>query len=381
MSKIPSFVAPYCLNETEPAHKAFYYLSRFQNHKIIIVINDEERAVGILTPGDFPKNEPWASPDYAAHGGQTVGHRCFDDKTVGDICNRNFKFIRAGEDKYTAGRNIFADAGLKILDIPLLDGQGVPVDIFARWQAFFREHLETHRLQRMWYAEPIMQAARLAKKKGYGAISVLEFGVGGGTGLVLAELYAAETARLTGVRMDVYGFDLGTGLPAVSGIDKIEYWKEGDYAMDIPALQGQLQNAKLVLGDIGETAKSFITDHSPAPIGAVFVDVDLYSSTLPILDMLLEGDEHFLPVVYMWFDDLYCSGDYSGEWLAIKEFNARSENSKIVPEGLVGGRSDDMGVLVSDNLWWSRQIKRNIRLSHPKIATEREGVNPLELLL
>jgi hypothetical protein len=372
---------PYCLSEKESAHKAFYYLSRFQNHKTVIVVNSEGSAVGILTPGDLSRNEPWLASRYALTGGQVVGHRCYDGKTVGDICNRDFKYIRADEDKYTAGRNIFADAGLKILDIPVLNDDGIAVDIFARWQAFYKEYLETHRLQRMWYAEPIMQAAQLARKKGYSAISAIEFGVGGGTGLVLAELYAKETARLTGVAIDVYGFDLGTGLPEVSGIDKIEYWKQGDYAMDISALQGQLRNAKLILGDIGDTVKTFFKDYSPAPIGAMFVDVDLYSSTLPVLDMLLEDDAHFLPTVYMCFDDLYCSGDYSGEWLAIKEFNAKSANSKIVPEGLVGGRSDAMGVMMFDDLWWSRVIKRNIRFSHPKIGPERKGSNPLELLL
>lgn len=381
MSKIPSNIMPYCLHEKESAHKAFYYLSGLQNHKIVIVINQNECAVGIITLGDFVRSEPGHSLYSVTNGVQRAGHRHYDGKTAGDICNRNFKYIRSCEDKYMVGRSIFADAGLKILDIPVLDDEGVPIAIFARWQAFYREYLETHRLQRMWYAEPIMQAAQMAQKKGYNRISVIEFGVSTGTGLVLAELYANETARLTGVGIDVYGFDLGTGMPEVSGQETNELWIEGDYAMDISALNGQLQNAKLVLGDISETLKTFFKDYSPAPIGAIFVDVDLYSSTIPILDMLLESDENFLPTVYMWFDDLYCSGDFSGEWLAIKEFNAKDTNSKIVPEGLVCGRSDSMGKIIPDDVWWSRQIKRNIRPSHPEFATERENNHIFELLL
>jgi hypothetical protein len=198
---------------------------------------------------------------------------------------------------------------------------------------------------------------------------------------VLAELYAEETERLTGVKIEVYGFDLGTGLPELHGVDKIEVWRQGDYAMDIAALKNRLRNAKLVLGDIADTARTFFRDYSPAPVGAMFVDVDLYSSAVSVLDMLLEGDEHFLPTVYMWFDDLYSSGDYSGEWLAIKEFNVKSANSKIIPEGLVGGRSIATGALIADELWWSRLTKRNVRFSHPKLATEREGGYHLELLL
>jgi hypothetical protein len=381
MQITPQWLRPYLLRGTESVHKAFYYLARLQNHRLVIVTEDALRAVGVLTPGDFAGDSSGLTPRYDDRGTEIRGHTYYDNRTAADICNRNFKYIRADENKYTAGRDIFADAGLKILNIPILDNNRIPVGIFARWQAFYQEYLETHRLQRMWYAESIMQAARLARKKGYGAISVLEFGVGGGTGLVLAELYAAETARLTGVDIEVYGFDLGTGLPEVTGVDKIECWKQGDYKMDVAALKNQLQTSKLVLGDIAETAKTFFSDYSPAPIGAMFVDVDLYSLTMSVLDMLLASDDHFLPTVFMWFDDLHNSGDYSGVWLALKDFNAKSSQSKITPESLVGGRTDAMGVILADDLWWSKQVKRNVRFSHPKIAAAREGNNPLELLL
>jgi hypothetical protein len=378
------WVRDYCLHEGETVHKAFYYLSKFRNHRIIIATDTNEKAVGILTPGDFSEvqvGEIGVMSRYGVYGPELRSHRCYDGITIGETCNRNFKFIGSDEDKYTVGRGVFADAGIKILDIPVLNAEGKPVDILARWQAFYREYLVTRRLTRMFYAEPIYQAALLAQRKGYSEISVMEFGVAGGTGLVLADMYARETERLTGVQIQVYGFDLGSGLPTPEKTDDLLIsYKQGDYAMDELALRRQLRGAKLVFGDIRNTVKSFFAEYAPAPIGAMFIDVDLYESTVAVLDMLLEPDEWFLPVVHLWFDDLAITSDFSGEWLAIKNFNARSENSKIIPEGWVSGRSDDAGFLLLDDLSWEAKFtKRNVRYTHPKWATEKAGNSRCEL--
>lgn len=378
------WVRDYCLNERESVHKAFYYLSKLRNHKIVIVTDSSEKAIGILTPGDFTEEhfgDVGGTSRYGVYAPEPLGHRHYDGLTVGDICNRNYKYIKATDDKYMSGRSIFADAGIKILDIPVLDDNGVCVDIFARWQAFYREQLAMRRLDRMHYAEPIFQAALEAKKKGYNEISVIEFGVAGGTGLVLADLYARETERLTGIKIQVYGFDRGTGLPlANKAEDLLIAYKEGDFAMDETALRRQLRGAKLVLGDIRETSKDFFEKYSPAPIGAMFIDVDLYESTVAVLDMLLESDDWYMPVVYMWFDDLAVGSDFSGEWLAIKDFNAKSVNSKITPEDVFSGRSDDCGFLMlGDSSFETRQTKRNVRFHHPRWATEKEENSICEL--
>ncbi|MDR1321133.1 MAG: hypothetical protein LBK56_06865 [Gracilibacteraceae bacterium] len=359
----PKPLMPYLMHENESGYKGYYYLQRFQIHKIVIVVDDSYRAVGILTPGDF------AGDDLSAYDG-------LDNKRVGDFCNKNFQFIRANEDKYSAGRNLFADAGMRIHDIPVLDQAGVPVDIFARWQAFYKEYQAAHRLQRPYYAEPIMQAAELARAKGCDEISVIEFGVAGGTGLLLAELYARETERLTGVKIQTYGFDRGDGLPEITACDLSSPWVKGDFPMELRKLQNQLQRSKLILGDITDTCKTFFDKYAPAPIGAMFVDVDLYEPTVAILDMLLASDDFFLPTVYMYFDDIRI-GDCLGELLAVKDFNAKSKNSKITPEGLTGGQV--MGY--DDTLWWSKHLKRNIRFSHPKIANDRVETATLNLQL
>jgi hypothetical protein len=51
--RIPERIKGYTLHRSELAHKAYYYLQRFGNHKIISVTDDDGTAIGILTPGDF----------------------------------------------------------------------------------------------------------------------------------------------------------------------------------------------------------------------------------------------------------------------------------------------------------------------------------------
>ena len=103
--------------------------------------------------------------------------------------------------------------------------------------------------------------------------------------------------------------------------------------MDQNLLEERLQFAKMIIGDINETAESFIEKYAPAPIGCVLVDVDYYSSTIPVMK-LLEQKEHknFLPRIYMYFDDVSPQYEFSGETLAIKEFNQRNDDKKIAPE-------------------------------------------------
>ena len=61
--------------------------------------------------------------------------------------------------------------------------------------------------ERPYYAHCVWNAAVLGKRLGYEAISVAEFGVSGGNGLVLLEKYATEVSRELGIGIEVYGFD------------------------------------------------------------------------------------------------------------------------------------------------------------------------------
>ncbi|MGO9557833.1 MAG: hypothetical protein ACLPQS_04775 [Acidimicrobiales bacterium] len=185
------------------------------------------------------------------------------------------------------------------------------------------------------YAYCVRQAAQLAKQMGLPRISVIEFGVAGGNGLVALERHALELSAAIGVEIEVYGFDTGRGLPAPTDYRDLPYhWKGGFFEMDVEALRGRLHHAKLILGDIQETLGSFIDVHDPAPIGAVMHDMDLYSSTATGLKLFDTEEKHRLPRIFTYFDDIIGDdvslyNDYTGERLAIAEFNESHPTQKI----------------------------------------------------
>ncbi len=312
-----------------------------------------------------------------------IGHKELDPsnidityKSCGEICNRNFSFLNNVDTEliYKDARNIFSEKAINVL--PVINEKGIPVRLFGKFQAFFRDYHRT--LPYFYYAYGLMDAANSAKSRGYNRISAIEFGVAGGRGLIHLELYAQEVSRLVGIDIDVYGFDSGNGLFSPNDYrDCPELWIEGDYKMDIDALQKRLYNAKLIIGDICKTTKTFLNDYNPAPIAFIAVDVDQYTPTVSILDMLLADDKYFTPVITMFFDDIFDQIEFQGENLAIKEFNSKSQTIKIVPErtalDLLYTFSKDMTVDWR-NLHQLTHIKWCRRFSHPRFATTR-GAN------
>jgi hypothetical protein len=82
----------------------------------------------------------------------------------------------------------------------------------------------------------------LAKRLGHSKISVIEFGVAGGNGLVNLEMHVSEIEKLLNVEIDIFGFDTGGGLPPPKDYrDLPYYWKPGYFAMDEEKLRKKLQ--------------------------------------------------------------------------------------------------------------------------------------------
>ncbi len=193
-------------------------------------------------------------------------------------------------------------------------------------------------VERPHYAHCLYQGASLAKRLGIPRVSVLEFGVAKGKGLRALEYHAGEISRCLGVGVDAYGFDTGEGLPPPEDYrDLPYYWQSGFYKMDLPRLKAQLRSAEIVLGDLRDTSRTFVAKYAPAPIAAVMMDVDYYSSTMAALEMFRElPDEHVLPRVFFYFDDVrgtdaHLYSDHTGERLAIKEFNDAQPFRKFSP--------------------------------------------------
>jgi hypothetical protein len=183
----------------------------------------------------------------------------------------------------------------------------------------------------MWHA------AKLARRLGLERISVLEFGVAGGNGLVAAERHAADIERRIPVKLDIYGFDSGAGLPPPEDYRDLPYhWKAGFFKMDEAHLRSRLKRSKLVLGPVKDTSATFLSDFKPAPIGVIFHDMDFYSSTHAAFQILEGPPSFFLPRVFNYFDDIIGSetelyNDFTGQRLAINEFNQQHATKKFSP--------------------------------------------------
>jgi hypothetical protein len=129
------------------------------------------------------------------------------------------------------------------------------------------------------YTWGVIQGAALAKVLGLSRISVIEFGVAGGFGLLALDTICEIVEGRTDVGIDVFGFDSGVGLPKPADFrDQPNMWFEGQLPMDRAKLEPSLGRARLWLGPVKATIPSFIAEN-PAPIGFVSLDLDLYSST------------------------------------------------------------------------------------------------------
>lgn len=198
--------------------------------------------------------------------------------------------------------------------------------------------LDTQAIERPHYAYCMLSAAALARRLGHNRISAVEFGVAGGNGLKFMCEFAEDVKRTTGVSVECYGFDTGKGMPSPKGEKDLPFWfREAQYVMDESALRKRLPDAKLVIGEVKDTLPTFFDTHDPAPIGAVFNDVDYWSSTLDsfaLFDAAARRPQNFLPRTFMYFDDIIgweyeMYGPYNGQLRAIEEYNVAQDAVKI----------------------------------------------------
>jgi hypothetical protein len=227
----------------------------------------------------------------------------------------------------------------------------------------YEKRLLVEAVDRPNYGYCIFQAAKLASLLKYPRISVIEFGCGGGKGLLNAEMHIKEVMKLFPVDIELYGFDAGSGLPPpVDYRDMPHYFRAGLYEMDRDALQRQLKLAKLIIGDVRDTCRTFLQEYKPAPIGCVFHDLDYYSSTRDALTVFDGEPRFFLPRVFMYFDDIigddtWLCNEFTGERLAIGEFNQTRQSKKICKNYYVAK--------IYPYSWWSDLIYIYHDFEHP----------------
>lgn len=232
--------------------------------------------------------------------------------------NRNCLTLRDSDRVYQNAQAMFSDHYVEFL--PVIDEERNLLGIMTRNRAFYRECFVTENLPHMWYGKGVDDTVRLAKLFGIKRISVLEFGMAAGAGLMNLEFHAREQERLSGVRIDVLGFDSGMGLIFNEEDTCNIAWRfgAGDYSSDENELLPLLRKAKMVYGDICETAEAFFEDKEYAPIGFVSIDVDNYTPAAAIPGMLGNSDDsRFLPRVRLYLDDLLSDMEFQGKAVAV----------------------------------------------------------------
>jgi len=225
------------------------------------------------------------------------------------------------------------------------------------------------------YAYCVYNAAILAKKLGYKSFSILEFGVAGGNGIYFLEKFCEKVRLELNIEIQIYGFDLKEGLSNPKDYKDLPYWfQSGFYSMNETKLKKLLKHTKLILGDVRDTIKNFFDDYNPAPIGVILNDLDYYSSTKDSFNIFNDQDSRYLPRVFCYFDDIIGTENemyniYTGELLAIKEFNKKNEFKKITL---------NQNLVAKSNESWRYQIYYYHNFLHPNYNTfigEDEQVN------
>ena len=211
-------------------------------------------------------------------------------------------------------------------------------DLWFRWAGSLREKERFGLIDRPQYAYGVLRAADVARYFDLDAVTVCEFGVASGDGLVnlveVADLVTSET----GVELRVLGFDTGAGLPPVQGFkEHPEIWSGGDF----PMVSGDGLVQRTVGsggGRLGRHRRHRRRVHRLAdPFFAPRLRVHRRRHLLGRAKRPPQPSgpsEKLLPAVSLYFDDVgfFFANEWCGELAAIHEFNRDNESRKIAPD-------------------------------------------------
>jgi hypothetical protein len=245
----------------------------------------------------------------------------------------------------------------------------------------YRRKIDFDLIPRRPYAYGVLRAADLARRAGLDAVTVVEFGVAAGNGLLNLCQIAAKVCRLTGTKITVLGLDSGCGLPPPADYrDHPDVYQVGDFPMDQEGLKRLLPpNARLIIGDLRDTIPELAKrlEHS-APLGFASLDVYYYSSATRALRLFSDPDpEKYLHTALLYLDDITFEthNNWCGELMAVNEFNAAQHSRKIEPDRFLRTRR------IFKQASWLEQIYVLHVLDHPlmQLSDRRQPPNIYQL--
>jgi hypothetical protein len=241
------------------------------------------------------------------------------------------------------------------------------VSLFVALFGSFRAKVAFDLVVRQHAAYCLLRCADQARARGLRSVTAVEFGVASGAGLFNMAEIASQVTLNTGIEFKIIGFDTARGMPPpVDYRDHPDLYREGDFRMDEERLRQTLPaNVELVIGDLKDTAQTLLKILTPeSPLGYVCLDVDFYSSTKHALTCLTGEPDLYLPVTYVYLDDLEDEAHNSncGELLALSEFNR-----EVAPR-IVERHTFLRGYRIMKNARWIDHIFAYHVVDHPSRA-------------
>jgi hypothetical protein len=243
----------------------------------------------------------------------------------------------------------------------------------------FRTNVKWDLVVRQHNAFAILKAADAAKNLGLKTVSVAEFGVATGSGLMNMAEIAARVTEATGVEVKLYGFDTGEGMPPARDYrDHPDMYGAGDFRMDVERLKAKLPaNCHLRLGPVADTVGAFLESLPESePLGYAVIDVDYYYSAVDAFRIFGGRPTQYLPMGMVFLDDMWCERHNSacGERLALAEWNADHpmrlvERHPFLEQGRIFRRAK-----------WLGQMHFLHVLDHPQRATVASSAAPRQLV-
>lgn len=243
----------------------------------------------------------------------------------------------------------------------------------------FRAKVKWDLVVRQNNAYAILKAGDAARALGIKTVSLAEFGVATGSGLMNMAEIARKVTEETGVEFKLYGFDTGEGMPPARDYrDHPDMYGSGDFKMDVDRLKAKLpNNCHLKLGPVAETVGAFLKSLPDSePLGYAVIDVDYYYSAVDAFRIFAGKPTQYLPLALVYLDDIWCERHNSacGERLALAEWNADHpqrlvERHPFLEQGRIFRRAR-----------WLNQMHFLHVLDHPQRCTIPTGVEKRQLV-